>query len=123
MWGAALIVTGLGLAFCLFGGAPLAWMYHRKQMEAWLRAYGQQIQTTFERVELDTTVTVDGSHPYRIVSQWLNPAGNRIHVFKSDSIWYDPARYISGDTIGVWIDPHNPGHYYVDTGFLPRSAD
>ncbi len=123
LWGAAFVLMILGVAFSLFGGVPLAWMYRRKQVQAWLRSNGQQIQTTFDRVELDTSLTVDGSHPYRIVSQWLNPASKRVQAFKSDSIWYNPARYISGDTIGVWIDPHNPRRYSVDIGFLPRSED
>lgn len=123
LWLGTVIATGLGIVFALVGIVSLAWMRRQRRMKEWLRANGQQIQTNFERVELDTSLTVNGSHPYRIISQWLNPRTNQIHVFKSESIWYDPAKYIGGGMIGVWIDPNDPKRYAMETGFLPQIAD
>jgi hypothetical protein len=123
LWLGTVILFGLGIAFAAAGIGPLVWLRHQRRMTEWLRANGQRVQTTFERVELDTSLTVNGSHPYRIVSQWLNPRTNQVHVFKSESIWYDPAQYIDGGMIGVWIDPDNPKRYAMETGFLPRIAD
>ena len=123
LWLGTVVLMSLGVVFSLIGVVPLAWMRRRRQMREWLRANGQRIETTFERVELDRSLTVNGSHPYRIVSQWLNPLTNQVHVFKSESIWYDPEKYVGGGAIGVWIDPHNPKHYAMETGFLPQIGE
>ncbi len=123
LWLGAVLLLGLGVIFSSIGVIPLALMRRKRILGEWLRANGQRIQSAFERVELDHSITVNGSHPYRIVSQWLNPLTNQVHVFHSGSIWYDPEKYISGTEIGVWIDPQNPKRYVMETSFLPRSAD
>ena len=61
--------------------------------------------------------------PYAIFAQWYDPATNNIHVFKSQSIWFDPTDHAEiGDGIEVLIDANNPKRYYVDVSFLPEMA-
>ena len=84
---------------------------------------GRHVQANFERVELNTSLRVNGACPYRIVCQWLNPATNQVHVFKSHNLWFDPTDYISGKTLEVIIDPNSYKRYVVETSFLPKLAE
>jgi hypothetical protein len=123
LWLGPVIMLGLGVLFT--GGVAIAivWMRKQRLLHQWLRTNGLRIQANFERVELNTSLTVNGSHPYRIVGQWLNPRTNQVHVFHSDNLWFDPAPYVSGPTVDVWIDPEDPKRYMVDTAFLPQKAE
>lgn len=123
LWLGSIILFGLGVVFTGVGVGPIVWMRKQQQSRQWVRDNGQRIETALEAVELDRSLTVNGSHPYRIVSQWLNPATNQVHVFKSESIWYDPGKYLPGRSIFVWIDPASPKRYSMETDFLPRRAD
>ena len=87
---------------------------------AWLHQNGRRIQAEITGVELDTSLTVNGANPYRILCQWLDPAKNEMHVFHSGHIWYDPTNYITGKTLEVLVDPNNPHRYTVETSFLPK---
>jgi Protein of unknown function (DUF3592) len=121
LWLVTIIFTALGVVFSAIGVVPLVLGTRKKELAAWLRTNGQRIQTDFERVEVNTGLQVNGASPYRIVSQWQNPATKDVYVFRSDNIWYDPTKYITRKTIDVIIDPHDPGRYVVETGFLPRA--
>jgi hypothetical protein len=122
-WLAAVIVIGLGVIFAGIGIGPLAWMRHGQRTAEWLRMNGRHIQANFEAVERNTSIRVNGSCPYRIVCQWLNPATNQVHVFKSENLWFDPSDYIGGKTLDVILDPNNYKRYVVETGFLPKLAE
>ena len=123
LWVLPLVFGSLGLVFCSVGLGPLLWQKRAQQRDDWLRANGQRIIADFERVELNTSLRVNGRCPYRIVCQWLDPASNRVHVFRSHNLWYDPQRYIQGNTMLVLVDPANPKRYFVDTSFLPELAE
>jgi hypothetical protein len=123
VWLLPVLLIGMGSVFAGGGTTALVWMRRRRQLGEWLRVNGQRIETTFKCVEWDTSSEVNGAHPYQIVSQWLNPRTNQVHVFKSDNIWYDPAQYVGGRPIGVRIDPNNPKRYAMDTDFLPQLAE
>jgi len=96
---------------------------HRGQDVVWLHSHGTHIQTDFTRVEVNPDVAVNDAHPYRVVSQWLDPKSNRIFLFKSDDIWFDPRKYAEGKTIDVIVDPNDFSHYEVVPAFLPQVAE
>jgi hypothetical protein len=121
-WFAPILVGGLGLVFASAGLIPMLVMRRSAANDEWLRINGQRIQARFERVELNTSVEVNGSNPYRLVCQWHNPVTNQVHVFKSHNIWYDPAGYIGSATLDVLLDPNNYKRYLVETSFLPKVA-
>ena len=56
---------------------------------------------------------------WTIRAQWLDPRSNRIHIFDSDPLPYDPRAQIKGETVGVLIDPGNPKRYRMDLAGLP----
>ena len=68
-------------------------------------------------------VTANTTNPYLIYVQWKKPMTSKLHVFKSENIWFDPTDHINTDEITVLIESNNPKKYYVDTSFLPKLAD
>jgi hypothetical protein len=123
VWLGPVILFPLAAVFLLGGILPLGLMRRRAVLKEWLVANGQRIQTESARVEPNMSVRVNGVHPFRIVSQWLNPQTGKVHVFRSENLWYDPSKYLGGTTVCVWIDPKNPKRYAMDTAFLPEIAD
>jgi hypothetical protein len=120
LWLLPTILCGLGIVFCSLGAGAVIWKGVSTRKDAWLRQNGRRIQAQFTRVELNTSLEVNGSNPYHIVCQWLDPASNQMHIFKSGNIWFDPISYIPGKTLEVLLDPNNPHRYLVETSFLPK---
>jgi hypothetical protein len=122
-WLASVVLGILGVVFSLPGAV---WIYLRRrarQLTEWLKINGQRIQAELTGVELNRSVRVNGSCPWRVTAQWLNPATGRIHVFRGANLWYNPSRYVTGKSIEVMIDPNRPHRYYMDTSFLPELED
>jgi Protein of unknown function (DUF3592) len=119
-WLEPVLFGGLGIVFCSIAGVAVIWKSRTVRNNAWLKRNGQRIQAEITRVELNRSLTVNGSNPYWIVCQWLDPASNQMHVFHSANIWFDPTEYIQRKTIDVLIDPNHPHRYLVETGFLPK---
>lgn len=122
LWGASLIVGGLGAAFFLSGTGMFVVPAIRNGSAAKLRQTGQLVQCSYHGVEQNTRLVMNGRSPYQIVCQWQNPLTSDIHVFRSDNLWFDPSQHIESDSIPVYINPTNPKHYWVDTSFLPKRA-
>lgn len=113
----------LGAFFLIFGGVGyggLLYQYFKKRNIADLQMSGQAIAATFIGINLNTNVRMNGASPYVIQCQWQDSLTNKVHVFTSDDIWFDPTKYIKGETLRVLIEPENPGNYYVDISFLPE---
>lgn len=120
LWLLPTILCGLGAVFCSFGLVAVAWAALTARKNVWLEQNGRRIQAEFTRVELNTSVEVNGANPYRIVCQWLDPASNQMHIFHSANIWFDPTNFIPGKTLEVLLDANNPHRYLVETSFLPK---
>jgi hypothetical protein len=123
LWGGPTIVAGLGSLFFLVGGGIIFAERARLRREEALRASGLRIDTDFQSVELNTSLRVNGRHPFRVLTQWQNPSTSEIHVFRSSNLWFDPEKYLPADKrIPVYIEPGNPRRYFVDLSFLPKLA-
>lgn len=96
------------------------WKAHRDEL---LRQQGVPIETVLQRVEQIGSISVNGKHPYRILTRWQNPATSKMHSFKSDDIWFDPTNHIKSKRITVFIKRNNPNRYVVDISFLPKVAE
>jgi len=121
LWLLALIPASLGLLLASTGGIMIGIMIRSAGLMKYLQDFGRDITTEFQSVSLDTSVTVNGRHPYRIYAQWHDPTQNKIVTFKSKAIWFNPVKYIQGKEIEVRIDPNNPRKYFMDTSFLPEA--
>ena len=121
-WGAVAILGGIGMVFALIGGGIFFFIALSLKKQAWLKLNGTPVEATIKEVFLDTSLAVNGRNPFRIMAQWQDPVTSKLHLFKSDSIWFDPAEYIRGNTVTVLIDSQNPKKYWMDTSFLPELA-
>jgi hypothetical protein len=123
LWGLSLIFGGLGALFLAVGtGLTLVGALKTRRTE-YLKKYGTPIETEFQSVVLNRALSVNGRHPFRVFTQWLNPSTSKVHVFESDDLWFDPSDYITDKRIRVFIDVSNPKRYYVDLSFLPKLTD
>jgi hypothetical protein len=122
LWLGPMIFGGLGSIFFLIGGGIILFSVLHGRKEEYLKQNGTRILTTFQSVELNTSLAVNGRHPFRVFTQWTNPTTSEIHVFASDNLWFDPSPHINNRAITVFIEPGNPKKYYVDLSFLPKLA-
>ncbi|MDK8466002.1 DUF3592 domain-containing protein [Marinobacter sp. SS13-12] len=122
LWGGALIMGILGGAFFLVGSLMVIVPLIREGRGAKLRESGQLVTARIQGVEQNTSLVMNGQSPFRIVTQWQHPATAKLHVFRSDNLWFDPTDHIPGESISVYIRPDNPKRYWVDTSFLPKVA-
>lgn len=123
LWGGALVMVLLGVAFVSVGGIIFLLGILRTRKKAYLQKNGIAVEAQLRSVELNNRLSVNGEHPFVIVCQWLNPVTRQLHLFKSESIWFDPSSYIEQDAIKVLMEKDNPKKYYVDISFLPQLAD
>lgn len=123
LWAAQVILGVLGTVFTAVGGGIILAQRMARRRKAWMEAYGTAVQTEFQRVELNESLEVNGRHPWRIVSQWLNPATGKLHVFNSENLWFDPTKFVAGKHVTVLYDPADPRRYHMDVSFLPQLAE
>jgi hypothetical protein len=123
LWGATVIVGGLGTVFLLIGALLIIVPRMNARADDRLRHEGVPVDADLQSVDLNTTVTVNGRNPFRITAQWQDPTTSRVYVFVSRNIWFDPSKYITGKSVRVFIAQGNPKRYYVDLSFLPALAN
>lgn len=123
LWGTSVIVGGIGSVFFLIGGGFMlaGWRTQRRHDD--LRARGQPVEADIQGVERNTSLEVNGRHPFVVVCQWLNPQTRELHLFRSENLWFDPGPHLDRERVRVLIEPGNPRRYLVDLSFLPKLAD
>jgi hypothetical protein len=123
LWGGSVIVGTLGGVFFLVGIGIILVGTLRGRTDEYLKKHGTPIDTEFQSVELNEMLSVNGRHPFRILTQWQNPSTSELHIFKSNNLWFDPSNYIKSKKITVFIERNNPRKYCVDLSFLPHLAE
>lgn len=122
LWAPPLLLTTFGAIFFAIGFAPIFIRWKRGHTAADLRVHGTPLLAQYERVAVNTGTSVNGASPYRIFVQWQDPATSQVHMFHSDDIWYDPAKFIDRKQLTVYVDPRDLKRYSVDISFLPPAA-
>ena len=122
-WGGTLIVGTLATVFLAIGGGIACVGLLARRRATWLQTHGTPVDTQFTAVELNKSIRVNGRNPFRIISQWQDPATAKVHIFRSENVWLDPSDHIATRTIKVLIAPGNPRKYLVDLSFLPKLAN
>jgi hypothetical protein len=123
LWGIALIFGSAGGILVLIGGGIMLATSMKERSDQYLREQGVRINTDFQRVVMNTSLRVNGRHPFQILTQWQNPSTSKIHLFQSKNLWYDPTSHIKNRQITVFIERDNPKKYLVDLSFLPEISD
>ena len=116
------LLSGLGAVFALVGGGVLAARVRQRKVRAWLAQNGMRVQARFEGVDYDTSLTINGKHPWRLMAQWQHPATQKVYSFRSDPIWFDPSPYVNREKLDVMVNADDPSQYQIDTSFLPKSG-
>ncbi len=122
LWGGPLVIGGIGSVFFLIGAGIVLAGLLKGRREEYLRMHGTPVSTEFQSVEQNTSVALNGRHPFCVFTQWHNPVTAEVHVFQSKNVWFDPSDYIQQKQITVFIDAANPKKYLVDLSFLPKLA-
>jgi hypothetical protein len=120
LWFGPLILGGLGTVFSAIGLGILLRGRANARKAGYLMAYGNAVLTDVQGVVQNTSLTVNGRHPWRITSQWLDPASNKVRVFHSANLWFDPAKFVTSGQVTVLLDPADPRRYHMDVSFLPE---
>jgi hypothetical protein len=122
LWAGPMILGILGSIFFLVGGGMFLASRIKIRRKEYLKLNGTPVATKFQRIELNKGLTVNGRHPFRIITQWQNTSTSELHIFMSENLWFDPTDHIKDETITVIIDRTNPKKYYMDISFLPKVA-
>jgi hypothetical protein len=122
LWWATVFMVSMGAPLFIIGVVifSLGRMGNRKRN--YLQQNGEAISARFQAVALNRKISVNGRNPFVVVCHWLNPETSEVHVFESESIWFDPSSYIGGEELMVFIKKGNPKKYHVDISFLPKMA-
>lgn len=119
IWGGVTILGILGFIFFGVGGSIFLYYKIKSNKLKYLKQNGIRIESDFQGVQINNSLSVNGRNPFQIVSHWQNPTTSKLHIFTSDNIWFNPSDYITDDKIKVLIDRNNPKKYSIDLSFLP----
>lgn len=122
-WLFAVALLGFGGVFFLVGVVPMWLMRSGEARLQRLRQSGQKLSVRLTRVERNQSISVNGRHPYRLVSEWQNPQDKKLYVYFSKNLWVDPDPFIPDDRmLDVYVDINNYKKYAMDTSFIPERA-
>jgi hypothetical protein len=122
LWGDSILLAGMGGLFLIIGTpipVLIIFLFGERNHE-YLKKSGVPIQTRFQRVELNTSLSMDGVHPFVVLTEWQDPSTSELHTFQSQNLWFDPSDHITSENITVFIEKNNPKKHYVDLSFLPK---
>lgn len=92
----------------------------RDSANAKLLKSGQKITAGFV-IERNEKYRMGDNNPWVIKCKWLDNRNNQEYYFVSKDYTVDPAVYLSGrNSIDIFIDPADPGRYFMDTSFMPE---
>lgn len=122
-WFGTLMLGAFGLVSTLIGGGIIWSRLNQRKVRAWLAQNGMRSQAKFENVLYDTSLQINGRSPWRLVCQWQHPVTQKVYMFRSDPIWYDPTSFVDKrEVLDVLVNMDNPKQYQVDTAFLPKAG-
>jgi hypothetical protein len=116
-WLAQLVLLLVGVVFTPVGLALVVARIRAAVLRRWLVRHGTRVQARFGGVERDASLRVNGRNPWRIACEWTDPTSHKAYMFRSESVWFDPAPFVHGD-LEVWINPADPTQHFVDLSFL-----
>ena len=113
------IFTVMGLIFFIFGMILLVSEIRMMNKKKALVETGRKIYAVITGVAEDTSVTINGRHPYYAIAQYEDPYSGEKQFYDTRSYDRDLTHTI-GTSVSVYIDQSNPELYYVD--FDPESV-
>jgi hypothetical protein len=82
---------------------------------------GRKVAAEFVSVDRNEKYRMGDNTPWVIKCRWVDSRDNQEYFFQSKDYLIDPVPYLNGRYhIDVFIDPADPGKYYMDTSFMPK---
>ena len=116
------IETGAGMkiifiAMSILGGiftvAGLVLMVCSIKRTTKLKKIGKRYDATVVNIELNTNVSVNRRHPYRVTCRVEDYGAGEAYIYKSKNVYLDLEQY-NLETVPVYVDPQNPSKFFVD---------
>jgi len=122
LWLGVIIVGGIAAVFTLIGAIVALLFVTSARRRTTLQRNGTRIDAQVTAINPNPRISVNGRHPWQIHCQWRDPKNNKLYLFTSDNLDFDPSGFIEGETMPVLIARDNPKRYWVDTTHLPELA-
>lgn len=78
-----------------------------------LKKIGTRYEGKVLSVDCNTSVRVNGRHPYKVTCRVENYSTGEAYIYKSKNVYLDLYQY-NLETVPVYINPSNPAKFYVD---------
>lgn len=122
LWGTPLFLVSVGLPITLFGLYLLALPVQPVLTARELRTQGRVVRARLRAIERNTSVRRGGTHPWRVVAEWQEPATGAVHVAHSVDLWFDPSPHVPRE-LNVRVNPEDPSNGLVEVDFLPIAGE
>ena len=113
------VFTFMGLIFFFVGGSLFVKELRLTMKKKSLVDTGRKIYAVITGVAEDTSMSINGRHPYYAIAQYEDPYSGEKQFYDTTSYDMDLTHTI-GSTVSVYIDQTNPELYFVD--FDPESV-
>jgi hypothetical protein len=81
---------------------------------------GMKIAAELVSVDKNEKFRMGENNPWVIKCRWTDTRNNHEYFFVSKDYTIDPVPYLNGRThVDIFVDPVDPGKYYMDTTFMP----
>lgn len=123
LWLGPIVLAILGLCFVGIGGGIITYGVIARRRQAELEVNGMPVVLPLSEVMVDESLTVNGRHPWRLLTQWHNPKDGKLYHYRSAALWFDPREHIAeGQEVTVLVDRKKPKRHHMDLSFLPEPA-
>lgn len=113
------ITVGLGAILAIAGASLLISVILKAVRKKRLIAYGDRLTGIITAVKVNTSIAVNGRHPYRAECEVFDPNSGERYLLKSENTMEDISG-MEGKSVTVYADHDNRKKYYVD---VETSAD
>lgn len=112
---APIFLLAMGTVFALVGGGILIPTITAISNRKKIREQGISIYATVEEIAYDTSITVNGRHPFALYCIYRDDYKDVTYRFKSGKLWIDPSTVFPvGSMIEVKVDANDYSKYYVN---------
>ena len=121
-FGAVFLAIGLGVGFTAPDGIIFLLAFGLVGL-TFLRVAvienGRALNADYDGCGLQTSLEMNGRHPYVVHCHYTDSATRTIYNFRSEGLWFNPASLLEGRrTVRVLVHPDDYRKYYVDLGDL-----
>lgn len=116
-WFVTILLSAFFVVFGMIGYIGLGKQLLSLNQKKYLREWGINVTARVDDVYKNYSVSVNNECPYIIRSTYKSPVDNKVYIFQSDNIWFNPTPYLK-DSIVVKVNPNDYTEYVVETDFL-----